>query len=107
MWYALEERRDEIRAAGLPFSERQHHQFREAHDEGRLIHALCTAMEKYEPKGDEYYLRPMAEAIKRDLPTWEHVLIRPGEPWTPYVTPRARRGAQRCIKEATDYIPFL
>src|SRR4051812_46882257 len=39
------QRRDEIPAAGLTFSERQHDQFREAHNDGKLIYALCTAME--------------------------------------------------------------
>jgi hypothetical protein len=103
----MEARREDIRDAGLGFSERQHHKFRVAWEEGRLIQALCGAMERYEPKGDEYYLRPMAEAIKRGLPTWEHTLIQKGAPWTPYVTLKARRGAERCIQEATDYVPLL
>lgn len=107
LWHALEERRDQIRAAGLTFSERQHHQFREAHAAGSLIQKLCGAMENYTGNGDPYYLRPMAQAIKHGLRTWEEVLICTGEPWRPYVTPRARRGAQTCIKDATAYIPFL
>lgn len=107
LWYALEERRDRIRDAGLSFSERQHHLFREAHATGNLIRELCGAMERYKSTGDEYYLRPMAEAIKRGLETWEHVLIRPGEPWTPYVTPAARSGARRCIADAKAFIPLL
>jgi hypothetical protein len=107
LWYALEERRDQIRAAGLTFSERQHHQLREAHDKGNLIQGLGGGVERYKGNGNEYYLRPMAQAIKHGLPTLEHVLIRPGEPWTPYVTPGARRGAQRAIADATAYIPFL
>jgi hypothetical protein len=64
-------------------------------------------MEGYTGGADPYYLRPMAQAIKRGLPTWEDVLIRPGQPWTPYVTPGARRGARRAIANATSYIPFL
>lgn len=107
LWHALEERRDAIRAAGQNFSERQHHQFRQAHAAGRLIAELCRAMENYKGNGDPYYLRPMAEALKHGLPTWEDVLIRRGQPWTPYVTATARRGAQRCIADARAYIPFL
>ena len=68
---------------------------------------MCTAMENYTPKWDEYYLRPMAHAIKRGLETWEHVLIRKGEPWSPFVTSEARRGAEACIQEATEYIAVL
>lgn len=107
LWHALEERRDAIRAAGQSFSERQHHQFRQAHAAGRLITELCGAMENYKGSGDPYYLRPMAEALKHGLPTWEDVLIRRGKSWTPYVTPAARRGAQQCIADARAYIPFL
>lgn len=108
LWYALEERRDQIRAAGQGFSERQHHQFREAHAAGKLINDLCASMEGYYPgRGDPYYLRPMAQAIKQGLPTWEDVLIRKGEPWTPFVTAAARRGSQKCILDAKAYIPFL
>ena len=108
IWYALEERRDQIRAAGQGFSERQHHQFREAHAAGKLINDLCASMEGYYPgRGDPYYLRPMAQAIKHVLPTWEDVLIRKGEPWTPFVTAAARRGSQKCILDAKAYIPFL
>jgi hypothetical protein len=109
LWHALEERREAIRAAGLTFSERQHHQLREAWHEHRLIDALCNAMEDYTHKAapNPYYLRPMAQAIKKGLETWEHVLIRRGEPWTRYVTPKARRGANKVIADATAYIPFL
>ncbi len=107
MWHALEERREQIRAAGLSFSERQHDQFRQAHAAGKLIAHLCADMENDAGKGDSYYLRPMAQAIKNGLSTWEDVLIRRGAPWTPYVTPAARRAAERWIAEAKAYIPFL
>ena len=107
LWCALEERRDQIRAAGLGFSERQHHVFRQSHAAGKLIAGLCGSMEGYKSNGDPHYLRPMAQAIKHGLPTWEDVLIRPGEPWTPFVTAGARRGAKKCIKDAAAYMPFL
>jgi hypothetical protein len=105
LWYALEERRDQIRAAGLPFSERQHHYLREAHDEGKLIQRLCD-VETYKGNADAEN-RAMAQAIKRGLPTLEDVLIRRGEPWTPYVRPACRRGAQTAIADAKAYIPFV
>ena len=81
---------------------------REAHDDKDLIQWMCGAMETYKT-GDGYpdNIAAMAKAIKRDLPTWEHVLIRKGEPWAPYMTPKARRGAEKCIADATAYIPFL
>ena len=107
LWHALEERRDAVRTAGLGFSERQHHQFREAHAAGNLIGERGTASESYTGGADPYYLRPMAQVIKSGLPTWEDVLIRRGESWTRYVTPGARRGARRAIADATSYIPFL
>lgn len=108
LWHALEERRDEIRAAKLSFSERQHHQLREAHAADRLIATLCNWMENYDSaRSDPYYKKPVAQAIKHGLETWEHVFIRPNQPWTPYVTPRARRGAKQCVADAQAYIPYL
>src|SRR5262245_422469 len=109
LWYALEERRDQIRAAGLRFGERQHHQMREAHDEGRLLDWMCKAMENHKdkPPRNPANLAAMAKVIKSGLPTWEHVLIRRGEPWAPYVTPKARLGAQLSIAGAKAYTPFI
>ena len=80
-----------------------------AHDEKELIDWDVWAMEKYPGDGklgnlagiNLDNLAAMARAIKRGLPTWEHVLKQKGEPWTPYVTPKARRGAERCIADAT------
>ena len=109
LWHALEERRDAIRAAGLGFSERQHHQLRQAWAAGRLIDRLNAGMEKRAKatRADEYYLRPMAQAIKAGLHPWEELLVRRGEPWAPYVTPGARQGARRAIEDAKAYIPLL
>jgi hypothetical protein len=75
------------------------------HAARNLIAELCAAMESYRGNGDPNYLRPMAQAIKQGVPTWEDVLIRTGAPWTPYVTSGARRGANKCIADATAYIP--
>lgn len=107
LWSAIEDRRDQIRAAKLPFGERQHHKLRVAHDEGRLIEALCGAMENYRSSADEHNLRGMARTIRAGFPTWEEILIRPGEPWSPFVSPAARRGAKQSIADATAYIPLL
>jgi hypothetical protein len=49
----------------------------------------------------------MARVIKRDLETWEHVLIRRGTPWERYVTPGARRGAEWAIANATFYVSLV
>jgi hypothetical protein len=109
LWHALEARRDAIRAAGLGFSERQHSLLREAHNAGGLIDRLNTAMERRAKAttADPYYLRAMADAMKHGLPIWEEILIQPGQTWTPYVTPGARRGAKRAIEDAKAYIAFL
>ena len=109
LWHALEERRDAIRAKKLVFSERQHHQFREAHAAGTLIATLCKAMENYRSNspGEAYYLEAQARQIKAGLENWEHVLIRQNAPWSPYVTSAARRGANQCIKDAKQLVPFV
>ena len=79
----------------------------EAYDGGTLIASMCNAMEPYDGHGDPDYLAAMARQIKNGLPTWEHILIRPGEPWTPDVTPKARRASRQSIADATAYIPFI
>jgi hypothetical protein len=109
LWHAPEERRDAIRAAGVRFSERQHHQMREAHAAGRLIGELNAAMERKAAatRVDPDDMRAMARAIKAGLAPWEEVLIRRGEPWIPYFTARARQGPGRAIKDAEAYVPFL
>lgn len=108
LWHALEERRDQIRAAGLGFSERQHHRFRELWEEKRLIQGLNESMARYkEGSGDPYYLRPMAEALKHGFQPWEELLLRHDEAWSPYVSAKARLGCQRSIADAKAFIPFL
>jgi hypothetical protein len=107
-WSALEERRDQIRAAGLTFDERSHHHLREAHADGTLLAGLCAGVGRYKTGGgDPHKLEVMAKVIKRGLPTWEDLLIRPGAPWAPYVTAEGRMGAKRCIADAKAYIPFV
>jgi hypothetical protein len=105
LWHALEERRDDIRAAGLwtGRSEQQHQGFGEAHAAARLIDELVAIMERRAMRagGDPVQLTAMAQAIKHGFPIWEEVLIRPGELWTPYFKrPRVREGAERAIEAA-------
>jgi hypothetical protein len=94
LWRALVDRRKQIKAAGVTFSEHQHHQFRKAHDRGKLVQVLCKAMERYKGSANETNLRAMAQTIEHGLLTWEEILIQPGEPWSPYVTARARLGRE-------------
>lgn len=49
----------------------------------------------------------MAQVIKRDLPTWEHVLIREGSQWARYTMPRERLGAERAIADGKNLFRFL
>ncbi len=108
LWYALEERRDQIRAAGLPFDERSHHRFRELHAERRLISAFVAGVARYKAGGgDPVRLKAIAVVMKAGLPTWEHLLIQPSEPWAPYVTQEAKRGARAVIADAQALILFV
>lgn len=107
-WNALEQRRDQIRAAGVPFDERSHDRFRQLHAERRLISGLVAGVSRYNAgNGKPHRLKAMAAAMKAGLPTWENLLIQPGEPWTPYVTQEARRGARAAIADAKPLIPFV
>ena len=46
----------------------------------------------------------MAETLDHGLEVWEQVLIRPGAPWVPYMTPKARLGARKAIGEAKKWV---
>ena len=105
--HALEERRDQIRAAGLRFDPRSETRLEKAYDDGNLLGGLCEGVARFKPPGDPVRLQAMARLMKGGLDTWEHVLIRPGSPWARYVTPQARRGAQAAIAEAQKLVPFV
>lgn len=107
LWLALQDRRKQIRAAGLGFGERQHLKLAEAHAKGELIKKLCEAMENYKRPRDDHNLRGMAKAMNHGLETWEEVLISPGKPWSPYVSRAAVRGARNSIADAKAFIPYL
>jgi hypothetical protein len=79
-----------------------------AHAEGRLIEEMNASMERYRSSSsDPYYKQAMAMQIRAGLRNWEHILLERYQPWTPYVTPAARRGARQCIADARAYVPFL
>lgn len=105
--HALEERRDQIREAGLKFDPRSETRLEKAYDEGDLVGRLCKGVARFKPPGDPVRLQAMARLMKKDLETWEHVLIRPGAPWADYVTPEARRGARSAIAEAQKLVSFV
>jgi hypothetical protein len=103
LWRALEQRAAGIRAApDVGFSEPQHNKWREAHLQGRLIDKMCRAMEKRAGRVElnETNLRAMSETLDHDLEIWEQTLVRPNAPWRPYVTHRARQGAEKSIAAA-------
>jgi hypothetical protein len=107
-WHALQERRDQIRDAGLKFDERSHYEFAKGYEAGTLLSGLCAGVGRFKAgRGDPQRLQAMARVMKAGLPTWEDLLIQPGEPWTPYVTPGARRGARAAIADAKACIPFV
>jgi hypothetical protein len=108
-WDAVEEGRNQIRAAGLRFDERSHHRFREAHEEGNLLDGLCAGVERYYKEGsrDPNRLLAVAQVIKHDLPSWEHVLDPRGLPVGARRDARARLSAERAIADAKDLIRFL
>jgi hypothetical protein len=103
LWLALEQRAAEHRKAGVKFSESQHRKLHKHHRQGRLIDSLNRAMEKRAGRVNKLNstnLRAMAETLDNGLELWEQILIRPNAPWRPYVTYRARQGAQKSIEGA-------
>jgi len=108
LWHALEERRDDIRAARLwsGRSEQQHQRFYEAHAAGRLIDDLVAGLKRRATRegGDPVQLTAMAQLITHGLPIWEQVVIRPGEPWSDCLkSPRVQEGAERAIEAAEEW----
>jgi hypothetical protein len=69
---------------------------------------VCAGVWRFKAgRGDPQRLLAMARVMKAGLPTWEELLIQPGEPWEPYVTPGARRGARAAIADAKACIPVV
>jgi hypothetical protein len=102
LWRALEERAAAHREARVPFSESQHGKWHKAYRQGRLIDSMNRAMEKRasSTKLNNTNLRAMAETLRHGLEIWEQILIRPHARWRPYVTYRARQGAEKSIAAA-------
>ena len=105
LWHALEERRDNLRAAHLwtGRTEQQHRKLAAAYDDGRLIDALVEAMERRARTSEHspVHLSQMAKVIKAGYPIWEQILIEPNKPWSRYFSGRlVREGAEGAIADA-------
>ncbi len=107
LWHALQERREKIRADGLTFSERQHHQLRQAWEAGTLIDDLNRSMENYKSPGDPYYKTAMAHAMKNGHEIWEEILLHKREPWSPYISPKAKLGARKIVDDTKAFAAGL
>ena len=59
---------------------------RVAHREGRLFDAMTDWLADYKGLSHNSAATSMVEIVKAGQRTWEHILIEPHKPWTPYVT---------------------
>jgi hypothetical protein len=106
LWRALKEWAAKIRKAGLKPPVNQLEGLRQAHLQGRLIDELNRVMEEQADSGEisPRHLHVMAEMLDHGLEVWEHVLIRRGARWRPYMTSKARLGARKAIKKAEAWV---
>ena len=105
LWHALEERRENLRAAKLwtGRTEQQHRKLEAAYDDRRLIDALVETMERRArtPVHNDVHLRQMAKVIKAGYSIWEQILIEPNKPWSRYFGGRlVREGAEGAVADA-------
>jgi hypothetical protein len=106
LWHALEDRRDQVRAAKLwtGRTQLQHQKLYDAHASKRLIDDLVANYEREArtPSSNPVQLAAMAKVMRAQLPILEDVLIRENQPWSPYFSGRAREGLKGVIQRTKD-----
>jgi hypothetical protein len=86
--------------AGGPYSpSRSWTGLRIAHREGRLLDAMTDWLPDYNGLAANSSATSMTEIVKAGQRTWEHILLEPNQPWTPYVTDTQRQKLLECLHD--------
>ncbi len=85
---------------GNPYSPgRSWTSLRVAHREGRLFEAMTDWLAAYKGLSHDSSATSMVEIVKAGQRTWEHILIEPHKPWTPYVTTAHRAKLLEALRD--------
>jgi hypothetical protein len=61
-----------------------------AHKEGKLLEHMTDWLPAYKGLSHDSSATSMTEIVKAGQRTWEHILLEPHKPWTPYVSAAQR-----------------
>jgi hypothetical protein len=70
-----------------------------AHKAGRLFEEMTDWLTEYKGLSNDSSATSMTEIVKAGQRTWEHLLLEPHKPWTPYVTSADRAKLLLCIRD--------
>jgi hypothetical protein len=73
-----------------------------AHRDGRLLDEMTEWLPGYKGLGANSSATSMTEIVKAGQRTWEHILLEPNQPWTPYVTDTQRQKLLECLRDCYD-----
>jgi hypothetical protein len=70
-----------------------------AHKRGALFEEMTDWLTEYKGPSNNSAATSMTEIVKAGQRTWEHILLEPHKPWTPYITEYHRAKLLRCIRD--------
>ena len=70
-----------------------------AHKQGRLFEEMTGWLAEYKGLSHDSSATSMTEIVKAGQRTWEHILLEPHKPWTPYITDAHRAKVLGCIRD--------
>lgn len=73
-----------------------------AHKAGKLFDEMTDWLPDYKGLSADSSATSMTEIVKAGQRTWEHILVEPHKPWTPYINDRQRSVLLRCIRDCYE-----
>jgi hypothetical protein len=70
-----------------------------AYKNGRLLEAMTDWLPDWNGLSHDSSATSMTEIVKAGQRTWEHILLEPNKPWTPYVTDADRAVLLRLLRD--------
>jgi hypothetical protein len=70
-----------------------------AHNGGKLLAYMTEWLDEYKSLPCNGYADAMVQIVKCGQRTWEHILLEPNQPWTPYITDRQRAALLKCLTD--------
>lgn len=70
-----------------------------AHKAGELLEAMTDWLPDYKGLSHDSSATSMTEIVKAGQRTWEHILIEPHKPWTPYISDAQRAKLLQLISD--------